>query len=513
MKNDSENSQIKLGLDFGTANSVMSYKKSVGVDPEVLLDSNRRAIYAKGIPSIFWSDKDGNIKVGINAMKGNAEWNDAKGVVRSIKTRLCEKEIKLYGRTYTPKQIVKEIIRHILDLADEAMEEDDIDPPEEKNIVMGTPVRFGDHERKILRDVMEELGYDAEFLPEPIAAAVYYAYKNSDKFQKVLVFDMGAGTSDIAFLEKNESPSAKEPYPYCCPPGGFDGNLTAGDAVDEAVAEYIKDKIAPKPSKELEAALSDKDSIEYRHLLIAARNIKENMSEEFIYTHNFSLNRQNGMSVTITKEELEKVAAPVINKAVDMCYDIVKRCGMLNEDFSIIMVGGMSNLPMVKETLARRFPNNKIQKKNPSRAVSYGCAIYAEEPVVARSVAFGYAVASYYENKHVLSVEIPADVKLPYSVESHYATRHQNQDAVEFRIYEVPNAKAGEHISMNNATGCDSLLVTHYFNKPVPIGTEVTFSIELTASGILNVSIDDDGISGKTVNSFPVSVVRERSGG
>ena len=515
MSNNSETSQIKLGIDFGTAYSVPAYKLPEKKDPDTLLDSNTRASFFKGIPSIFWSDKAGNIRVGIDAANGNAEWNDTKGVVRSIKTRLREEEIKLYDKTYTPQYIVTEIIRHILDMVYQAMEEDDIDIPKEKSIVMGVPVRFGNAERKILIEALKELKYDVELLPEPIAAAIYYAHKKS-KFEKVLVFDMGAGTFDTAFLEKNDNPSAKNPYPYRCPDGGFDGNLKAGDAVDEALAEYIKDRLSPKPPKELSAALMNKNNVEYRQLLLAARDIKEKMSVQPIFTHNFSLGTYNGISATVTKEELEKVAAHIINEAVDICYNVVKKCGMQNEDFSIIMVGGMSNLTMVKEALARKFPHidkEKIQKKNPTLAVAYGCALYAEQPVVSRRVAFGYAVASYYDNKSVLSVEIPADVKLPYDVESHYATRHQNQEAVEFRIYEVENAKEGEHLPIDRGRYCDELAVVHRFNRPVPIGTEVTFRIELTESGILNISVDDDGIAGKTTTSVQVGIVRERNGG
>lgn len=517
MNNNSETSQIKLGLDFGTAYSVPAYKLPEKKDPDILLDENTRNSFFKGIPSIFWSDKARNVRVGIDAANGNAEWNDTKGVVRSIKTRLREKEIKLYDKTYTPQEIVVEIIRHIFDMAYQAMEENDIDIPKEKSIVMGVPVKFGNTERKILIEALKELKYDAELLPEPIAAAIYYAHKNPNKFEKTLVFDMGAGTFDTAFLEKNDNPSARNPYPYRCPDGGFDGNLKAGDAVDEALAEYIKNRLSPKPPKELAAALMDKNNVEYRQLLLAARHIKENMSSQIILTHNFSLGTYNGISATVTKEELEKVAAPIINEAVDMCYSVVKKCGMQNEDFSIIMVGGMSNLMMVKEALTRKFPHIKeknIQKKNPTLAVAYGCALYAEQPVVSRRVAFGYAVASYYDNKSVLSVEIPADVKLPCVVESHYATRHQNQEAVEFRIYEVENAKEGDHLSIDRGRYCDELAVVHPFNRPVPIGTEVTFRIELTESGILNISVDDGGIAGKTTKkSVQVGIVRERNGG
>lgn len=518
MSNNPENSQMTLGLDFGTAYSFLACKKSPYNDPEILLTGEKMSVCDKGIPSIFWSDRNGNVRVGVDAARGNAEWNDAKGVVRSIKTKLHEKEIKLHQKTYTPQKIVKQIIEHIFRLAEEKTEEDDIELPEEKRIVMGVPVNFGDYERNLLGSAVKELGYSVELLPEPMAAATYYAYKNSDRFNKVLVFDMGAGTFDAAFLEKNDYPSYKEPYPYRCPTGGFAGNLKAGDVIDENLAECIRNKLEPKPSKELAAALLDKNTVEYRQLLLAARHIKEEMSVQLVYTHNFSLGATNGFFVTVTREELEQAAAPVVNEAVDICSDIVKKCGMQNEDFPIILVGSMSSLPMIKEALSRRFPSRKIQKKSPSRAVAFGCAIYAEQPVLSRRVAFGYAVASYYDNKSVLSVEIPADVKLPYVAESHYATRHNNQTQVEFRIYEVPHAKEGEHLPIERGNFRDDILVIHNFGHPVPIGTEVTFRIELTESGILNISVDDDGIAGKTVRNFPIgieflNVVRGRNGG
>ena len=521
MNNNSKNSQTTLGLDFGTAYSFPACKVPDS-DPEILLTLEKFAVCDKGIPSLFWSDRNGNVRVGSNAAIRNAEWNDAKGVVRSIKTKLHEKEFRLYQKTYTPKEIVKKIMENIFQLAQEKIEEDDILLPEEKRIVMGVPVNFGDYERNLLRSAVKELGYSVELLPEPMAAATYYAYKNPNKFNKVLVFDMGAGTFDVAFLEKNDSPSYEEPYPYRCPKKGFDGNMKAGDVIDEYLTEYIRDRFEPKPSKELAEALRDKNTVEYRQLLLVAKKIKEIMSNKSIHTENFSLGAQNGFFVTVTREELEKVAAPVVNEAVDMCWKIIKNCHMENQDFSIIMVGGMSNLEMIREALAHRFPvqakENKIQKKNPTRAVALGCAIYAEQPVLSRRVTFGYAVASYYNNKSVLSVEIPADVKLPYVVESHYATRHNNQTEVEFRIYEVEDAKEGEHLPIERGNSGNYLTVIHPFGQSVPMGTEVTFRIELTESGILNVSVEDDGISKKTVRDFSIGIenldiVRGRNGG
>ena len=506
MNSNTETSQIKLGVDFGTAYSSVSYKTPELPDPQPLLP-NAYSRMTNGIPSLFWSDKDGNIRVGMEVEKGNGEWNDVKGVVGSIKTKLDQKEIKLHGKAYTPVEIVQYIIRHVLAVAEMAMEEQYIDIPKEKSFVMGVPVKFGSFERELLKNAVKEIGYDVELLPEPIAAAIYHAGKDSN-FRKVLVFDMGAGTFDAAFLEKNDSPSYRDPYPYRCPAGGFDGNVQAGDVIDEELTEYIKNKLSPRPLAKLAEKLQNKDTIEYHRLLQAARKIKESFSvRDDNVTDAFSLGNQ-AFSVTVTKEELEKVASPVIEKAVDICVEIVKNCHMEGQEFPIIMVGGMSNLHLVKEALSRRFPvqakNNQIQIKNPSRAVSFGCAMYAEYPKVARKVAFGYAVASYRNNQSVLSVEIPAQAKLPCTIESRYATRHENQTAVEFRIYEVPNAKEGEYLPFRDKKWNNDMKVVHDFGKPVPMGTEVTFIITLTESGILNVVVEDEN-GRRTPKTFHVS--------
>ena len=499
-----EQTKTHIGVDFGTLNSMGACVYEAGLSS--LVPERFRSVT---IPSIFWQPPEGEPRVAFDAIEG--EWNDIGGFVRSVKMKLNESEIRLHDKVYSPKQIIMAILKYVFDIANEAMEEHDIDLPEDNNVVMGIPINFGFYERQLLSDVCTSLGYRAQFLPEPMAGAVYYAYnkekKDSAGFDKVLVFDMGAGTFDSAFLIKNKLISNDEPYPYICPKKGFNGNRLAGDVIDKKLAEYMLQKLKPEFSDELLKRLSDKNQFIFAQLKNAAMYIKEKLSVRTSYEHSFSLGKQP-FSIELSSDELNKVAAPVIDEAVRICSNIVRDCQMENEDFDIIMIGGMSNLPLVKESLAKAFPKqaSRIKKKEPSRAVAFGCAIYSQQPKLGRRVTFGYAVESFKDNRQVLAVEIPSDVKLPFTVESRYETRVESQSAMEFMFYEVPNARKGEYLELSAGKYSDCKVV-HRFRSPVPKGTRVECRIKLDESGILNITIDDGNPDHEpTVKKFNIGI-------
>jgi len=201
----------------------------------------------------------------------------------------------------------------------------------------------------------------------------------------------------------------------------------------------------------------------------------------------------------------ENAAEGITSVIAGKCYEVVKKCGRLDGDFPIVLVGGSSNSPIIANAIAKKFPKQAQMKRifvrEPSTAIMNGCTFYAQSKEISSWVNFAYAIECYDEEagRQVLNVEIPAGVQLPYSIESHFSTRHDNQNSVEFRIYEVPNITEDDDYIVNVEDGVyKDIKIVHSFRRPVPRGTHVTCRMELTQSGILKVSVWDDGITGGT---------------
>jgi len=321
------------------------------------------------------------------------------------------------------------------------------------------------------------------------------------KFNQVMVFDMGAGTFDAALLKTNDVRSYTDPYPYKVE--GFNGNRRAGDAIDQAFAQYIIQKKITDSA--LIEKLNNKDSIEYKQLLLGAKRIKEKLSLSENNSDIISIGDRS-VTVSVSRDEFNRTVLPIIKEAVDICKGII--AGNAKNNMTILMVGGSSYSPIVKQELEKAFPNFNIIRRNPEKAVALGCAVYANQPrSFQRKVSFGYAIETFTYNKALgkdeltLCVEIPANVPLPYRITSEYCTRHNNQSCAAFKVYEIPNAKLGERYPLTKGIALDQVELKHNFGKPVPQGTKVKLTTELTESGTLKLTSDDDGISQNSSNT------------
>ena len=265
-----------FGLDLGTHRSLMAVKAKGGT-VEAIIPSNQEC--RKGIPSLFWrtSESDGGRELLCEQVAlEQGEVNDPEGVVRSVKTRLLEqKPIVLHGRSYTPQDIAAKEVGHVYALSlSEAEERGIFETP--KALTVGVPVRFGAAERTAIRSVLSKALPDMpiQLLPEPMAAAIYYAASARQKTRYTLAFDMGAGTFDVCVLESVEN-DPREPYPFR--QLSHDGSREAGDLLDEKMEELILDKLRRDPGS-IDMKSFSPGSYDLRALRKTAREAKEALS-------------------------------------------------------------------------------------------------------------------------------------------------------------------------------------------------------------------------------------------
>ena len=145
----------------------------------------------------------------------------------------------------------------------------------------------------------------------------------------------------------------------------------------------------------------------------------------------------------------------------------------------------------------------------PDQAVALGCALFAERPLADRKVRFAYAIKAYRGNsdEQFLYVCIPMNCTLPCSVSGRFSTRLQEQDNVALKIFEVDHGAPLERIPVKEGR-FTQLIARHSFGKPVPKGTSVLVTTELSKDGLLTLTVDDGGISTQGVTRHTFDIVR-----
>ena len=167
----------------------------------------------------------------------------------------------------------------------------------------------------------------------------------------------------------------------------------------------------------------------------------------------------------------------------------------------------------VQRLLRERFPwldpKTQVVQRLPDQAVALGCALFAERPLADRKVRFAYAIKAYRGNsdEQFLYVCIPMNCTLPCSVSGRFSTRLQEQDNVALKIFEVDHGAPLERIPVKEGR-FTQLIARHSFGKPVPKGTSVLVTTELSKDGLLTLTVDDGGISTQGITRHTFDIVR-----
>ena len=234
------------GLDFGTYRSMMACKSTE--EPFPLAAPYETPSTRSGVPSLFWYSARSNREYLCEEVADyNGLSDDPAGICSSIKMKLDEPFVTLHGKQFSTADIAEKEIRRILSVSHQALEKSLFSKPAYHKLVVGVPVRFGAAKRQTLLQILERAsdGKEIVLLPEPIAAALTYSHYARKTLEKVLVFDLGAGTFDTVLLVPNLHRTDKHPYEYkaLCP----DGLTLAGDFFDSAMAELILDALHAHP--------------------------------------------------------------------------------------------------------------------------------------------------------------------------------------------------------------------------------------------------------------------------
>ena len=490
------------GLDFGTFRSMMAYNNASHSSPQIAQYEN--PITRNGIPSLFWySSKNNEEYLCEQVIQENGLFDDPQGVCTSIKMKMDTPSIVLNGKSFKTTYIAEKEIRRILSLSHEAFQKSLFTTPTYQKLVVGIPVRFGAVKKQTLLNVLKQATNHKEivFLPEPIAAALTYSHFLKQPLQKILVFDLGAGTFDTVLLIPNRHRTNENPYKYkALYPDGLE---LAGDYFDSKMIELILETLRATPSNLDIRKLSNPNTADYQRLKNVARDIKEHLSNansntQFIEGTDIHANPCI-QKVTIYKKDFENKIREALSKAVNCAYNVLRQANAQTDpNIDILLVGGSTYIPLVRTMIEEKFSHiNKshIHQKFPEQAIALGCALYANDQESSDTpMAYAYAIGTHKNNQEVLDIKIPSNVKRPYKITANYWTKNPNQTDIHFLFFEVEHGEKDTYLNVDEGNPTP-LLVKHSFRKQVPERTKVELTLELSENGTLIVTINDFGIT------------------
>ena len=483
-----------IGIDLGTTNSCVSIMD--GTTPKVV----ENAEGARTTPSIVAFTESGERLVG-QAAKRQAVTNPENtlfAVKRLIGRRYddpaVEKDKKMVpyaiakgangdawvesrGEKYSPSQISAFILQKMKETAESYLGE------KVTQAVITVPAYFNDAQRQATKDAGKIAGLEVlRIINEPTAAALAYGLdKSGDK--RIAVYDLGGGTFDISVLEIGD--------------GLFQVQSTNGDTFlggedfDLRLVDYLADEFKKDNAIDLR-----KDKLALQRLKEAAEKAKIELSSSTQTEINLPYITADAtgpkhLTLKLTRAKLESLVDDLIQRTLEPCKKALKDAGVKPSDIDeVVLVGGMTRMPKVIETVKAFFGKEPHKGVNPDEVVAMGAAIQGgvlQGDVTDVTLLDVTPLSLGIETLGgVFTRLIDRNTAIPTEKSQTFSTAEDNQSAVTIRVFQGEREMAAD----NKLLGQFNLENI----PPAPRGMpqiEVTFDIDV--NGIVSVKARDKG--------------------
>ena len=470
--------EIIVGIDLGTTNSLVAIIHPETKQPIALKEHNSSSL----VPSVVHFDGHGNVTVGEAAknflisepqntifsakrLMGKS-YNDIKENTSFFSYKVIDDntqslvKVQVGNKFYSPVDLSSFILKELKQRAEHILK-----TPVNKAVIT-VPAYFNDAQRQATRDAGKLAGLDVlRIVNEPTAASLAYGlglHKEEEK--TIAVYDLGGGTFDISILKISN--------------GVFEVLSTNGDTylggddIDNSIVKYW-----------LQQAGISEDELKANKEFAQAIRLKAEAGKIHLSNNDHFEGVLNGDKLIITKETLQALIQPMVDKTIASCVNALKDAGLKTKDIDVVvMVGGSTRVPLVKESISKFFGRAVNDTVNPDEIVALGAAIQADilagnnkEVLLLDITPLSLGIETM---GGLMDVMIPRNSKIPNKASRQYTTHKDGQSGMKISVFqgERDMVKDNRKLAEFNLTGIPGM----------PAGLpKVEVSFLINADGIL----------------------------